>query len=69
MGRYVQRVSLVPFRAEEIWIGWELEGVEGEVDGLYWLESLSQEQQERMAALEWQPIPSEYLDGFTRSLA
>lgn len=68
MARYVQRVSLVPFRAEEVWLGWELEGVEGDVDGLHRLDTLTADQRAQLDSLEYQSIPMEYLSDFTRSL-
>lgn len=69
MGRYVQRISLVPLRNEEVWVGWELEGVEGEVPGLIGIEAITQELRERLHSIEFQLIPAEYLEDFQGSLA
>ena len=34
MGRYLQKISLRPYTDTDIWAGWELEGRNGEVEGL-----------------------------------
>lgn len=68
MGRYVQRISLLPFSAEEMWIGWELEGIDGDIDGLVPVAGLAESEIERLNVLEYQLIPFEYLQDFTRNL-
>ena len=64
LGRYVQKVSLVPFCTTDVWIGWDLEGVEGEVTGLLRLDGLAPDQLEQVGALEFQEIPAAYLSDF-----
>ena len=29
MARYIQKITLVPFSAQELWVGWDLEGIDG----------------------------------------
>jgi hypothetical protein len=62
MARYIQKISLRPYSETEIWTGWELEGLEGQVDGLVLAESMSAEELARLGVSEFQKIPREYLD-------
>jgi hypothetical protein len=63
MARYLQKISLRPYSDSEIWTGWELEGREGEVEGLILAEGMSEEKLVReYGVTEFQKIPSEYLD-------
>jgi hypothetical protein len=63
MARYLQKISLRPYSDSEIWTGWELEGREGEVEGLILAEGMSEEMLVReYGVTEFQKIPSEYLD-------
>ena len=34
MARYIQKISLRPYSETEIWTGWELEGRDGQIEGL-----------------------------------
>lgn len=61
MGRYVQRISLVPFSTAEMWVGWELEGVEGEIDGLMEANGMSHAALAKMGVSEFQFIPAAYV--------
>ena len=65
MSRYLQRISLVPILSQEIWVGWELEGVAGEVDGLVEMASLSPADLAKIDVTEFPVIPAEYLGDFT----
>lgn len=67
MSLYLQRISLVPFLNHEVWVGWELVGVSGEVDGLVELSSVSPAELARISVTEFQRIPAEYLKDLTRS--
>lgn len=60
MGRYVQQISLVPFSTAEIWVGWELEGVEGEIEGLVAAVSMSPADLDKLSVREFQFIPAVY---------
>jgi hypothetical protein len=63
MARYLQKISLRPYSDSEIWTGWELEGRDGEVEGLILAEGMSEEKLVReYGVTEFQKIPSEYLD-------
>lgn len=68
MSRYLQRISLFPFSTSDVWVGWELEGVDGEVEGLIQLSALPDEELSRLQVEEFQLIPAEYLQDFTRSI-
>ena len=61
MARYIQKISLRPYSETEIWTGWELEGLEGQVDGLVLAETMSAEELARLGVSEFQKIPREYL--------
>jgi hypothetical protein len=63
MGRYLQKISLRPYSDSEIWTGWELEGRDGEVDGLVLADGISSEQLVHdYGVTEFQKIPFEYID-------
>jgi hypothetical protein len=62
MARYLQRISLRPFTDAEVWTGWELEGREGEVEGLILAESMSAEALSSLGVTEFNHIPAQYLD-------
>lgn len=62
MARYIQKISLRPYSETEIWTGWELEGLEGQVDGLVLAESMTSEELARLGVSEFQKIPREYLE-------
>lgn len=63
MSRYLQRISLRPYSDSEIWTGWELEGRQGEVEGLVLADGLSDEElASQYGVTEFQKIPEEYLD-------
>lgn len=63
MARYLQKISLRPYSDAEIWTGWELEGREGEIEGLVLADSLSAEDlAAKYGVTEFQKIPREYLD-------
>ena len=62
MARYIQKISLRPYSETEIWTGWELEGLDGPVDGLVLAEAMSQEELARLGVSDFQRIPREYLD-------
>lgn len=62
MARYLQKISLRPYSDQEIWTGWELEGREGEIEGLVRADTLSREELARLGVTEFQYIPAEYID-------
>jgi len=62
VARYIQKISLRPYSETEIWTGWELEGLEGQVDGLVLAEAMSSEELAKLGVSEFQRIPREYLD-------
>ena len=63
MARYLQKISLRPYSDAEIWTGWELEGREGEIDGLVLAEGMSAaDLAVKYGVTDFQKIPSEYLD-------
>ena len=62
MARYIQKISLRPYSETEIWTGWELEGRDGQIDGLVLAEAMSEEELARLGVTEFQKIPREYLD-------
>lgn len=61
MARYIQRISLRPYSEAEVWAGWELEGCEGEIDGLRLADGMSAEELARLGVTEFQKIPREYV--------
>ena len=44
MSRYLQKISLRPYSDSEIWAGWELEGRDGEIEGLILADDMSDEE-------------------------
>jgi hypothetical protein len=62
MARYLQRISLRPFSDIDVWTGWELEGRNGEVEGLILAESMSADELSRLGVTEFNHIPAQYLD-------
>lgn len=62
MARYIQKISLRPYSETEIWTGWELEGRDGEIEGLILAEGMSDEELARLGVTDFQKIPREYLD-------
>jgi hypothetical protein len=68
MGRYLQHISLRPFADTEMWIGWNLEGLTGPVDGLVEADALSQAEMERYGVFEFQAIPRDYLTAIREEL-
>jgi hypothetical protein len=62
MGRYLQKISLQPFSDEDVWTGWELEGRDGEIEGLIPADSMSPDELSRLGVTEFNKIPAEYLD-------
>jgi hypothetical protein len=62
MARYLQKISLRPYSDQEIWTGWELEGREGEIEGLVRADTLSREELAKLGVTEFQHIPAEYID-------
>ena len=62
MARYIQKISLRPYSDTEVWTGWELEGRDGEMEGLILAENMSPDELRRLGVTEFQKIPPEYLD-------
>jgi hypothetical protein len=61
MSRYLQKISLRPYSDADIWTGWELEGHQGEVEGLILADAISDEELAGLGVTEFQKIPKEYL--------
>ncbi len=61
MARYIQKISLRPYSDTEVWTGWELEGRDGEVEGLILAENMSKEELAKLGVTEFQKIPREYI--------
>ncbi len=61
MARYLQKISLRPYSESEIWTGWELEGRDGQIEGLILADSMSEEELRQLGVTEFQKIPAEYL--------
>lgn len=61
MSRYLQKISLRPYSETEIWTGWELEGHQGEVEGLLLADTMSDDEIAGLGVTEFQKIPKEYL--------
>lgn len=61
MARYIQKISLRPYSETDIWTGWELEGSDGEIEGLTRADGMSSEELARLGVTEFQKIPREYL--------
>jgi hypothetical protein len=62
MARYLQKISLRPYSDTEIWAGWELEGRDGELDGLILADNMSPDEIAKLGVTEFQKIPKEYLE-------
>ena len=62
MTRYLQKISLRPFTDEDVWTGWDLEGYEGELEGLVLAESMSKDELSRLGVTEFNYIPARYLE-------
>jgi len=62
MARYLQRISLRPYTDADVWTGWELEGRDGEIEGLVLADSMAPEELERLGVTEFNRIPAEYLE-------
>jgi hypothetical protein len=62
MARYLQKISLRPYSETEIWTGWELEGRDGQIEGLILAEAMSEDDLAKLGVSEFQKIPKEYLD-------
>lgn len=60
MARYIQKISLRPYSDTEVWTGWELEGRDGEVEGLILAENMSADELAKLGVTEFQKIPREY---------
>ena len=63
MARYIQKISLRPYSDTEIWTGWELEGREGEIEGLILADQMTEDELRRLGVTEFQKIPKEYATG------
>ncbi len=61
MSRYLQKISLRPYSETEIWTGWELEGRDGEIEGLVLADAMSEDEIAGLGVTEFQRIPKEYL--------
>ena len=46
----------------DIWAGWELEGRDGEIEGLICADGMSSEELAKFGVTEFQKIPEEYFD-------
>jgi hypothetical protein len=62
MARYLQKISLRPYSETEIWAGWELEGRDGELEGLILADNMSPDEIAKLGVTEFQKIPKEYLE-------
>lgn len=60
MARYIQKISLRPYSDTEVWAGWELEGRDGEVEGLILADNMSADELAKLGVTEFQKIPREY---------
>jgi hypothetical protein len=60
MARYIQKISLRPYSDTEVWAGWELEGRDGEVEGLILADNMSAEELAKLGVTDFQKIPREY---------
>ena len=62
MARYLQKISLRPYSDTEIWTGWELEGKDGEIEGLLLADTIPQDELARTYGVtDFQMIPAEYV--------
>jgi hypothetical protein len=62
MARYIQKISLRPYSETEVWVGWELEGRDGEVQGLILADGMSPDELANLGVVEFQKIPKEYVE-------
>ncbi len=62
MARYIQKISLRPYSETEVWVGWELEGSDGEVHGLILADGMTADELTKLGVAEFQKIPKEYLE-------
>lgn len=62
MARYLQRISLRPYTDDDVWTGWELEGRDGELEGLILADSMSDDELSSLGVTEFNKIPAEYLE-------
>ena len=62
MARYLQQISLRPYTDADVWTGWELEGRDGELEGLVLADSMSADELSSLGVTEFNRIPAEYLD-------
>lgn len=62
MARYLQKISLRPYTDTDMWAGWDLEGLEGEVEGLILADGMTSEEIARLGVTEFQKIPRDYVD-------
>jgi hypothetical protein len=62
MTRYIQKISLRPYSETDIWTGWELEGHDGEIEGLINAEQMTPQQLADLGVTEFHHIPKEYLE-------
>jgi hypothetical protein len=62
MARYIQKISLRPYSDTDMWTGWDLEGRDGEIEGLVLATSMSADELAQLGVTEFQKIPAEYLD-------
>jgi hypothetical protein len=61
MSRYLQKISLRPYSDVDVWTGWELEGRDGEIDGLILADAMTDDEIAGLGVTEFQKIPKEYL--------
>ena len=61
MSRYLQKISLRPYKEAEVWAGWELEGHTGEIEGLILADHMSADELARLGVTEFHRIPSTYI--------
>jgi hypothetical protein len=61
MGLYIQKISLIPFSTVELWVGWDLEGVEGEIPGLVAVGGMDEQELRARGVRRFQHIPEKYL--------
>ncbi len=60
MARYIQKISLRPYSDTDVWAGWELEGSDGEIEGLILADKMSPEDLAKLGIIDFQKIPKEY---------
>ena len=62
MSRYLQKITLRPYKEGEIWTGWELEGFTGEIEGLILADGMTKAELARLGVTEFHKIPAEYIE-------